>query len=73
MRDYFPLPVVLDGVFKLIKNQFNIDFSPVTDVKDDMGSVWHPDTSLYKVTDQDDGQVLGHCYLDPYIRYRLIF
>merc|ERR1719327_342285 len=54
MRDYFPLPVVLDGVFKLIKNQFNIDFSPVTDVKDDMGSVWHPDTSLYKVTDQDD-------------------
>jgi len=68
MRDYFPLPVVLDGVFKLIKTQFNIDFSPVTQVKDDLGSVWHPDTSLYRVTDQDDGQVLGHCYLDPYIR-----
>ena len=70
MRDYFPLPVVLEGIFKLISTQFKVEFSQVDAGGDDnrLGSVWHSDCSLYKVRDQDSGEVLGHCYIDPYIR-----
>jgi len=70
MRDYFPLPVVLDGIFNLIKFHFNLEFRQVTPVVGnvELGSVWHPDCSLFTVTDADDNRLLGHCYLDPYIR-----
>lgn len=69
IRDYFPLPVVLDGLFKMIKQHFQVEFRPAAaDSGEDLGSVWHPDCSLYTVTDLESGQQLGHCYLDPYIR-----
>ena len=70
IRDYFPLPVVLDGIFNLIKFHFNLEFRQVTPKEGqvELGSVWHPDCSLYTVTDADDNSLLGHCYLDPYIR-----
>ena len=69
IRDYFPLPVVLDGLFKMIKQHFQVEFRPAAaDTGADLGSVWHPDCSLYTVTDLECGQQLGHCYLDPYIR-----
>lgn len=72
MRDYFPLPTVLEGIFGLMKQQFGLDLTPVSPEEGSgsgpLGSLWHPDCLLYKVTDSDDNQVLGHCYIDPYIR-----
>ena len=72
MRDYFPLPTVLEGIFGLMKQQFGLELTPVSPEEGSgsgpLGSLWHPDCLLYKVTDSDDNQVLGHCYIDPYIR-----
>ena len=72
MRDYFPLPTVLDGIFGLIKQQFGLELTLVTPEEGagsgPLGSLWHPDCLLYKVTDTENSQTLGHCYLDPYIR-----
>ena len=72
MRDYFPLPTVLEGIFGLIKQQFGLELSLVTPEEGagsgPLGSLWHPDCQLYKVVDTDNSETLGHCYLDPYIR-----
>merc|ERR1711988_914108 len=42
IRDYFPLPVVLDGIFNLIKFHFNLEFRQVTPKEGqvELGSVW---------------------------------
>lgn len=66
IRDYFPLPTVLKGIFDLLDSQFGIQFEMVTPDGEDLGTLWNPEVTLYRV--KDGGEEVGFCYLDPYIR-----
>ena len=63
MRRYFPLPVVLQGMFSLVKRLFAIEVKECTSEV----QVWHPDVTFYKVYDER-GKHLAAFYLDPYSR-----
>ena len=63
MRRYFPLPVVLQGMFTLVKKLFAIEIRDCTSEV----QVWHPDVTFYKVYDER-GKHLAAFYLDPYSR-----
>ncbi|KAK5642208.1 hypothetical protein RI129_008375 [Pyrocoelia pectoralis] len=60
---YFPLPTVLDGLFALCKNLFNIDIQQRKDV-----STWAKDVKFYDIYEHDSTEPIGGFYLDPYIR-----
>ena len=64
LRDYFPLPKVMKGVFKIYSSLFNIDFK---EINDPVGT-WNPQVQMFQVSDKQNGQVLGHFYLDLFIR-----
>jgi oligopeptidase A len=63
IRQYFPLPRVLDGLFALAKRLFGIEVTPA----DGQASVWHRDVRFFKVRSLD-GDDLAAFYLDPYSR-----
>ncbi|UNU72547.1 M3 family metallopeptidase [Moraxella nasovis] len=60
IRPYFPVPVVLDGMFKIIHELFGVQFV----AKD--APVWHQDAQFYEVHDKDD--LIGGVYIDLYAR-----
>jgi oligopeptidase A len=62
LRPYFPLPRVLDGLFRVIANLFQVSFRQREDVP-----LWHPDARYYDIVDSS-GEKLGGFYLDPYAR-----
>ena len=63
VRDFFPLPRVLAGIFSLLEEHFGLQFELV----EEQGSgAWSQEVSLYRVKEGE--QVLGHVYLDPYLR-----
>ncbi|MFT7578889.1 MAG: oligopeptidase A [Myxococcota bacterium] len=62
LRPYFPLPTVLDGLFRVAGTLFEMRFTQRTDI-----SVWHPDVRYYDVLD-DAGDVVAGFFLDPYSR-----
>lgn len=62
IREYFPLPRVVSGLFSLIEDVFNIRFELM-----DSSSTWHKDVSLYAVR-HANGNLIGHFYFDPYSR-----
>lgn len=64
VRQYFPLPKVLDGLFKVIRTLFNVTVRPVTGVTP--MPIWHPDVQLHEII--RSGEVIGHLYLDLYAR-----
>lgn len=60
IRPYFPAPVVLDGMFDIIKTLFGVRFV----AKD--APVWHKDVQFYEVHDKDG--LIGGAYIDLYAR-----
>jgi len=70
LREYFPMPKVMDGLFKLCSSLFSIGFEEVS--PSEIGeSVWHPDITLYRVIDLSPGAAnaeLGRFFVDAYIR-----
>jgi oligopeptidase A len=62
LRPYFPLPRVLDGLFGVVKQLFQVEFRQRSDVP-----LWHTDARFYDIL-RADGTVIGGCYLDPYAR-----
>jgi oligopeptidase A len=62
LRPYFPLPRVLDGLFRVIERLFNVTFTARNDV-----SLWHTDARYYDIVNAA-GSVIGGFYLDPYAR-----
>ncbi|KAK2173850.1 hypothetical protein NP493_847g01041 [Ridgeia piscesae] len=64
VAQFFPLPKVLDGLFKLAGNLFGIT------VKDCSGDVdtWHEDVRFYRIYDKQSGEEVSAFYLDPYAR-----
>ncbi len=61
VKQYFPEPRVLAGLFKLVETLYGLH------VREDQAPVWHPDVKFYTLTDHA-GQRVGQFYLDLYAR-----
>ncbi|TDR32369.1 M3 family metallopeptidase [Hydromonas duriensis] len=61
VKDYFPLPNVLNGLFHVVEQLFGVRF-----VQKQV-QVWHPDVLFFELKNQAD-ITIGAVYLDPYAR-----
>jgi len=61
VKQYFPEPRVMAGLFKLIETLYGLH------IREDKAPVWHPDVKFYTLTDHA-GQRVGQFYLDLYAR-----
>ena len=61
LKQYFPLPKVLDGLFGLIQTLFGVKIESA-----DLPT-WHSDVQSFAVKDLD-GKLRAYFYLDPYAR-----
>jgi oligopeptidase A len=60
VKQYFQLPRVLDGLFKLIERMFSVRILP------DAAETWHPDVRFFRI--ESAGGLVGQFYLDLYAR-----
>jgi len=60
VKQYFPEPQVVGGLFKLIQDLFGVRIAA------DTGPVWHEDVGFYQI--EKNGQRIGQFYLDLYAR-----
>jgi oligopeptidase A len=60
VKEYFPEPKVVGGLFKLVQKLFGVTIAP------DDAPVWHPDVRFFRI--ERDGQLVGQFYLDLYAR-----
>jgi len=61
LKQYFPEPRVLDGLFKVIETLFSVA------IRADEAPVWHKDVKFYRI-ESPGGELLGQFYLDLYAR-----
>jgi len=61
LKQYFPLPKVLDGLFGLIQTLFSVHIKPA-----DLPT-WHETVQSFSVSNPT-GEVVAYFYLDPYAR-----
>ena len=61
LKQYFPLPKVLDGLFHLIQTLFGVKIEAVN------LPTWHADVQSFAVMDLT-GKIRAYFYLDPYAR-----
>lgn len=61
LKQYFQLPIVLDGLFILIKNLYQIEFKPNLNAP-----TWHTDVIVFDVI--HNNAVIGTLFLDLYSR-----
>ena len=61
LKQYFPLPKVLDGLFGIIQTLFGVKIQ-----KDEL-PVWHQDVQSFKVLNAKN-ELIANFYLDPYAR-----
>ncbi|MCY4380597.1 MAG: M3 family metallopeptidase [Proteobacteria bacterium] len=66
IRQYLPLPKVLDGLFQFIENMFGVTLSKKE--LDDPSLLWHEDVSYYEVIDTTSQRKIATLYLDLYAR-----
>ena len=60
VKQYFPEPKVLAGLFRVVETIFGVT------VKPDTTPVWHEDVHFFRI--ERDGQLVGQFYLDLYAR-----
>jgi len=60
VKEYFPEPKVVDGLFRLVQSLFSVQIKP------DSAPVWHPDVRFFRI--EREGQLVGQFYLDLYAR-----
>lgn len=61
VKQYFPEPRVLAGLFKLVETLYGLF------IREDQAPAWHPDVKFYTLYDRA-GQRIGQFYLDLYAR-----
>jgi len=61
VKQYFPEPKVLEGIFRLVEALYGIRVLP------DAAETWHPDVRFFRITDADES-LIGQFYLDLYSR-----
>ncbi|MCP3850075.1 MAG: oligopeptidase A [Gammaproteobacteria bacterium] len=62
LKPYFPENQVLEGLFAIVKQLYNIEITAVSGVE-----TWHPDVLFYEIKDKK-GLLRGQFYLDLYAR-----
>ena len=62
LKPYFPADKAIPGMFAVVGKLFGLTISPIDDV-----DVYHPDVSLYGITDEQ-GRARGEFYMDNYAR-----
>lgn len=60
VKQYFPEPKVIEGLFHVIQRLFNVTIAP------DEAPVWHDDVKFFRIA--RDGKLIGQFYLDLYAR-----
>ena len=60
VKQYFPEPKVLGGLFSVIERLFSVQITP------DQAPVWHPSVRFFRITRKE--QLIGQFYLDLYAR-----
>ena len=60
VKQYFPEPKVLGGLFSVIERLFSVQITP------DTAPVWHPSVRFFRIT--RNSQLVGQFYLDLYAR-----
>lgn len=60
VKQYFPEPIVIQGLFRLAQTLFAIDIKP------DSAPTWHPDVKFFRI--EKNGELIGQFYLDLYAR-----
>ncbi|MQR00105.1 M3 family metallopeptidase [Glaciimonas soli] len=60
VKQYFPEPKVIEGLFSVVQKLFSVEISV------DQAPTWHPDVKFFKIT--KDGKLIGQFYLDLYAR-----
>ncbi|KAH7570441.1 hypothetical protein JRO89_XS05G0107100 [Xanthoceras sorbifolium] len=63
VKQYFPVSLVLSGIFKISQDLFGLRFEEVADTE-----VWHNDVQVFSVFDLSSNELLGYFYLDIYKR-----
>ena len=61
LKQYFPLPKVLDGLFKVIQTLFSVNIQPAS------LPIWHPSVQSFEIRNTNN-QIIAYFYLDPYAR-----
>ena len=61
LKQYFPLPKVLEGLFGLIQTLFDVRIEAAN------LPIWHADVQSFSVQNPS-GQIIAYFYLDPYAR-----
>ncbi|QEA11570.1 M3 family metallopeptidase [Comamonas flocculans] len=56
VKQYFPAPKVLAGLFRIVETLFEVRIAP------DQAPVWHPAVQFYRI--EREGRLLGQFYLD---------
>jgi oligopeptidase A len=60
VKQYFPEPKVVEGLFRVVQNLFGVQ------IKSDSAPVWHKDVKFYRI--ERGGRLIGQFYLDLYAR-----
>jgi oligopeptidase A len=60
VKQYFPEPKVVNGLFRLIQTLFSVE------IKTDTAAAWHPDVKFFRI--ERGNQLVGQFYLDLYAR-----
>lgn len=63
IKPYLQLGKLRDGMFWVAGELFGFRFTPVSSVP-----VYHPDVTVFEVTDKSSGRHIGVWYFDPYAR-----
>ncbi len=60
VKQYFPAPKVLAGLFKIVETLFDVN------IQKDQAPLWHPGVEFYRI--ERAGALVGQFYLDPAAR-----
>ncbi|MFT5644565.1 MAG: oligopeptidase A [Janthinobacterium sp.] len=60
VKQYFPEPKVIDGLFRLVQTLFSVT------ITQDSASAWHPDVRFFRI--EKEGKLIGQFYFDLYAR-----
>ncbi len=60
VKQYFPEPKVIAGLFQLVQSLFSVE------IKADTAEAWHPDVKFFRI--EKNGELIGQFYLDLYAR-----